>query len=118
MGREGRRVCRLGRSRVRSGAAKDARRAEFRALAELARTDTADNELRLVAWTNEELQGVRITPAANQARRGTVIVAHLTYGPARPVELDFNSRAQVAETIDKDDDSGVDFHQPAADNGP
>jgi hypothetical protein len=43
-------------------------------------TDTlADGELRLVAWTNEELPGMDITPRASQTRFANIIVAHLRY---------------------------------------
>jgi hypothetical protein len=87
------------------------------ALAELALKDTTEGAMLLLAWTDEVLPGVRIMPAANQARQATVIVAHLTYGPARPLELDFNSRAAVADTI-SGDDGDIDFHRPGADNGP
>ncbi len=40
----------------------------------------ADGELRLVAWTKEELPGMQISPGASQTRFANVVVAHLRYG--------------------------------------
>jgi hypothetical protein len=40
----------------------------------------ADGELRLVAWTDDELPGMVISPSASQARFANVVVAHLRYG--------------------------------------
>ncbi|MCE5269599.1 MAG: hypothetical protein LLG00_17110, partial [Planctomycetaceae bacterium] len=37
-------------------------------------------EARLVAWTDTDLPGLEIEPAAPQARRGIVVIAHLAYG--------------------------------------
>jgi hypothetical protein len=47
-------------------------------LAESADT-LAEGELRLVAWTDKELPGMQISPAASQARFANVVVAHLRY---------------------------------------
>jgi hypothetical protein len=43
----------------------------------------ADGELRLVAWTDDELPGMVISPSASQARFANVVVAHLKYGPMK-----------------------------------
>jgi hypothetical protein len=51
-------------------------------------------DVRLVAWQDQKLAGVRIEPAAAQARRATLVVANLQFGtPAAPVP-DANQRAQ------------------------
>ncbi len=58
-----------------------------RLMARLAETDEtmSKRELRLVAWTDTRLPGLRLEPAANQGRHVNVIVAHLNYGtPRRP----------------------------------
>lgn len=44
----------------------------------------ADGELRLVAWTPDELGGMEISPRASQSRFANVVVAHLRYdGPLK-----------------------------------
>ncbi len=44
----------------------------------------ADGELRLVAWTPDELPGMEISPRASQSRYANVVVAHLRYdGPLK-----------------------------------
>jgi hypothetical protein len=48
-------------------------------------------EVRLIGWSNDNLRGLSIKPAAPQARRGIVVIAHLGYGlgdPPRPDEKD------------------------------
>ena len=47
-------------------------------------------EIRLVAWTDEELPGVGITPHVAQSRVAQVIVAHLDYGPLPEPKHDDN----------------------------
>jgi hypothetical protein len=81
-------------------------------LVDVAQKDIGIAELRLMAWTDDELSGVTITPAANQARHAAAIVAHLSYGAARPLDMDFNSRAQIAEGLPDEAESG-DFLAPA-----
>jgi hypothetical protein len=81
-------------------------------LVDVAQKDIGSAELRLMAWTDDELPGVTITPVANQARHAAAIVAHLSYGATRPLEMDFNSRAQVAEGLPDENESG-DFMAPA-----
>ena len=49
-------------------------------LVELAEATAAPGETRLVAWTEEELPGLKIDPPAAQNRRLTLVVAHLDYG--------------------------------------
>jgi len=62
-------------------------------LGEFAVKDTAPGETRLVAWTDDILPGMTITPAAAQSQNATIVVAHLSYGPPRPIEVDTSSRA-------------------------
>ena len=49
-------------------------------LVELAEATAAPGETRLVAWTEQELPGLKIDPPAAQNRRLTLVVAHLDYG--------------------------------------
>ncbi len=49
-----------------------------------------DSQIRLVAWTDEELPGVAITPHVAQTRGANVLVAHLDYGPLAEPQRDEN----------------------------
>jgi len=68
---------------------------KLEALGAFAVKDTQPGEIRLVAWTEDELPGLSITPAASQAQHATVVVAHLSYGPPAPMQLDLNSRSEM-----------------------
>jgi hypothetical protein len=57
-------------------------------LVELAEATAAPGETRLVAWTEEELPGLKIDPPAAQNRRLTLVVAHLDYGPLAAPQKD------------------------------
>jgi hypothetical protein len=50
-------------------------------------------EVRLIGWSNDELPGLAIKPAAPQARRGIVVIAHLGYGLGDAPRPDANSRS-------------------------
>ncbi len=73
--------------------------------------------MRLVAWTDDELPGVKVTPAATQTRRATAVVAHLSYGPPAAVQMDFNSRALVAQDSEEEGEA-IDFRSVPAENTP
>jgi len=60
-------------------------------LVELAEDTLAPGETRLVAWTEEELPGLKIDPPAAQNRRLTLVVAHLDYGPLPAPQKDRDS---------------------------
>jgi hypothetical protein len=62
-------------------------------LGEFAVNDTSSGETRLIAWTEDLLPGMTITPEAAQSQHATIIVAHLNYGPPRSIEVDASSRA-------------------------
>jgi hypothetical protein len=47
-------------------------------------------EVRLVAWHDGRLAGMEITPAASQARRAAVLVAHLKYSWPTEPRPDYN----------------------------
>ncbi|MEN6449322.1 MAG: hypothetical protein ABFC96_02430 [Thermoguttaceae bacterium] len=49
-------------------------------------------EVRLVAWSNVETPGLKIEPAAPQARRGMVVIAHLAYGFENDPQPDVNTK--------------------------
>ncbi len=51
-------------------------------------------DVRLVAWREGELAGVRIEPAAAQARRATLVVANLQFAQGQPPLPDLNLRAE------------------------
>lgn len=53
-------------------------------------------ETRLIAWTDQELPGMSISPSANQKSALTVIVAHLKYAEPPPPAADLNSRSNAA----------------------
>jgi hypothetical protein len=50
---------------------------------------------RLIAWTDAAVPGLTIDPAAPQARRATLVVAHLRYGLGRDPQPDANCRAEI-----------------------
>ena len=100
-----------------TGAAAEFGALNLQTLVDAAWFDTAEGELRLVAWTGDELPGLSITPVANQTRRGTVILAHLDYGPPTPIQMDFNTRARVAEGLPAETEP-FDFVTPTDDNRP
>ena len=43
--------------------------------------DVPNSQMRFVAWTDEELPEVAISPHVAQSRVANLIVAHLDYGP-------------------------------------
>jgi hypothetical protein len=54
-----------------------------------------EGEMRLVARVDEPLAGETVSPAASQVRSGTLVVAHLRYGPLPPLQRDQNTRQDV-----------------------
>ncbi|HVU86980.1 MAG TPA: hypothetical protein VHD36_06650 [Pirellulales bacterium] len=82
---------------------------ELSELDNLARRSIGAEELCLIAWTDDDLPGLNVKPAATQSRHAAIIVAHLSYGPPPPIQIDFNSRAQVADGAEDEDEvsSGV-----------
>jgi hypothetical protein len=67
----------------------------IRQLVRLAQNKTPPGEIRLVAWTVEEIPGMRIEPAASQARHANVVIACLQHAPEKPPRLDVKTRADV-----------------------
>jgi hypothetical protein len=57
-------------------------------------------DVRLVAWRDQALKGVRIEPTAAQARRATLVVANLAFGKGQPPRPDVNLRAQDESAAD------------------
>jgi len=53
-------------------------------------------EVRLVAWRDDGVSGMRIDPAAPQARRATMVVAHLAYAAWEPPRPDAGLRPSPA----------------------
>jgi hypothetical protein len=47
-------------------------------------------EIKLVAWTDEELPGLTIAPHSAQSRHAAVVVAHLSYGEEPLLRPDVN----------------------------
>jgi hypothetical protein len=59
---------------------------------------TRPGDARLVAWIDEPLPGMQVTPAAPQARHAALVLAHLRHGyPAAP-EPDSNTRVALEDT--------------------
>jgi hypothetical protein len=67
----------------------------IRHMVRLAQNTVKPGEIRLVAWTSEEVPGVRIEPVASQARHASVIIAHLRQPPDREPTPDVNARVMV-----------------------
>jgi len=92
-------------------------------LVSLAKSEATPHEIRLVAWTDEEFPGLTVQPAATAARHATVVVVHLDFGPPPPLEIDFNSRAQVARELTDDshlpeEQEPIDFPPIPGENNP
>ena len=47
-------------------------------------------EVKMVAWTDEELSGVAISPTSAQLRHAAMVIAHLAYGTETPPQPDEN----------------------------
>jgi len=58
----------------------------------------APGQARLVGWSDEEIPGLEIVPAAPQARYAVLVVANLRYGPSARCEPDVNSRYELEAT--------------------
>ncbi len=67
----------------------------IRQLVRLAQNLTPLGEIRLVAWTTEEIPGLLIEPAASQARHANVVIARLRHAPEKLPRRDTNTRAEV-----------------------
>jgi hypothetical protein len=52
--------------------------------------DMRPGEIKLVAWTDEELPGLTIAPHSAQSRHAAVVVAHLSYGEEPLLRPDVN----------------------------
>ncbi len=49
-------------------------------------------DVRLVGWTEQEIPGMVVKPAAPQSQSATVVIAHLAIGPPEDPKPDFNMR--------------------------
>jgi hypothetical protein len=63
--------------------------------------DLADQELRLIGWTSDEVAGLSIRPGASQSRQLTLVVGHLDYGPLAPLTTDDGSRLRAYQEAGK-----------------
>jgi hypothetical protein len=68
----------------------------FVLLAESA-TQMQPGDVRLIGWTDEQLPGMKVRPAAPQKRRLALIVANLQYGVGTDPIPDRNSRYEYVE---------------------
>jgi hypothetical protein len=59
-------------------------------------TGLGGGDVRLVAWTDEEIPGLQIEPEAGRKQFAALVVAHLRYGPGEEPRRDENTR-QSAE---------------------
>jgi hypothetical protein len=55
-------------------------------------------ETRLIGWSDDNLPGLAIEPAAPQTRRGILVVAHLGYGFGDAPQPDANTKDQLETT--------------------
>jgi hypothetical protein len=62
-------------------------------------------DVRLVAWSDEAVPGLEITPQASQSTARTIVLANLRYGPLPPARPDVNLVSDVQETAERDGDS-------------
>jgi hypothetical protein len=53
-----------------------------------------EGDLRLVAWTDQELPGMTIRPRASQSTVRTLVLAHLRRGQPPPARPDANLKAE------------------------
>jgi hypothetical protein len=71
----------------------------LRRLFNLARDKFQDHRtqdgLRLVAWTEQEIPGLTIEPAAAQSRTAGLVIAHLRYASEKKALPDENTRAMI-----------------------
>jgi hypothetical protein len=49
-------------------------------------------EVRLIAWSTDDLPGMSVTPAAPQTKRAILVIAHLAYGFGDPPQPDTDSQ--------------------------
>jgi hypothetical protein len=75
----------------------------LRPLLELACDQASAGQIRLVAWTDEELPGMSIQPGAAQFHRATLVVANMSTDPEPPPRPDVNSRAEVPGSFDEEE---------------
>ncbi|HEX3869546.1 MAG TPA: hypothetical protein VHV77_03825, partial [Pirellulales bacterium] len=66
----------------------------LRDMIELA-TQYADDSMRLVGWTEENLSGMTIRPDAAQRRTASLVIVHLAPSPLPAIEADVNTRAEL-----------------------
>ena len=55
--------------------------------------DLRPGEVKMVAWTDEDLPGLTISPSSAQSRHAAVVVAHLVYAEESPPQPDDNLAA-------------------------
>lgn len=91
----------------------------LRNLMMLAGLGAADDEFRLIAWTDEALRGMVALPSATQNRQLTLVVGRLSYAKQAPPERDLGSRRLALKAAGKsfwegkpDEDAGEDDSMP------
>jgi hypothetical protein len=65
-----------------------------RPLIELATKDS-DDDFRLVGWTEDSFEGMKVSPTGAQRSGATVVVGHLAPSPLATIEADVNTRIEV-----------------------
>jgi hypothetical protein len=63
-------------------------------------------EVRLVAWYDGAMEGMHIEPSAPQARRATLVIAHLGFAPFEPLAPDLSLRVESSRRPAIDDPTG------------
>ena len=59
--------------------------------------DFESGEVRLIGWSNDDLPGLTIKPAAPQAKRGILVIAHLRFGLGEAPRPDENLKSAAMQ---------------------
>jgi hypothetical protein len=99
-----------------SAAQAPVRQISLRALIEIAEARDSLNpgDVRLVAWTEDEVPGIEFQPRSQQ-RQATLVVANLRTGLGEKPERDVNTRAEIAPPAS--DEEEFDTFGPLPDGG-
>jgi hypothetical protein len=65
--------------------------------------DMNDGDVRLVAWTEDELPGVKIEPSSSQQRHAALVLVHLRRGWGQTPQKDVNTRAALVALPDDEE---------------
>ncbi|PQO42897.1 hypothetical protein [Blastopirellula marina] len=75
-------------------------------------------DVRLIGWTDQDVPGVEITPAAPQSTLRTLVLAHLKYAPLPDPEGDVNTRRILGQEPEKVLQDSADSIELLPEDGP